>query len=102
MKTTLDIPDDLFRQIKIKAATDGRKLKDMVTEGLELVLAGTASSGRSPTGAKAGAAKSLVREKKPPAWFGALASYARRAGVRSDMDSIRASIARGIAKERQL
>jgi hypothetical protein len=38
MKTTLDIPDDLFRQIKAKAASDGRKLKDVVEEALRLAL----------------------------------------------------------------
>lgn len=100
MKTTLDIPDDLFRQIKIKAATDGRKLKDIVTEGLELVLAGPEARGTSSTGARSASGATVVRERKPPAWFGALASYARRSGVRSDMDSIRAGIARGIARER--
>ena len=38
MKTTLEIPDDLFRQAKAKAAMEGRKLKDLVTEGLRLRL----------------------------------------------------------------
>lgn len=36
VKTTLDIPDDLFREAKAKAALEGRKLKDLVTEGLRL------------------------------------------------------------------
>ena len=36
MKTTLDIPDDLFRAAKAKAALEGRKLKDLITEGLRL------------------------------------------------------------------
>jgi len=38
MKTTLDLPDDLYRQAKTKAAHEGRKMKDLVTEGLNLVL----------------------------------------------------------------
>lgn len=38
MKTTLEIPDELFRAAKSKAALDGRKLKDLVAEGLSLVL----------------------------------------------------------------
>ena len=41
MKTTLEIPNDLYRKAKIKAATEGRKLKDLVTDGLTLVLQGT-------------------------------------------------------------
>ena len=40
MKTTLDIPPDLYRQAKIKAATEGRKIRDLVTEGLVVVLRG--------------------------------------------------------------
>ncbi len=38
MKTTLEIPNGLYRKAKIKAAMDGRKLKDLVAEGLTLVL----------------------------------------------------------------
>lgn len=34
MKTTLDLPDDLMREVKIRAATQGKKLKDIVTEVL--------------------------------------------------------------------
>ena len=40
MKTTLDIPDDLFREAKSQAALKGAKLKDLVADGLRLVLAG--------------------------------------------------------------
>jgi plasmid stability protein len=32
MKTTLDLPDDLMRAIKIRAAREDRKLKDVVAE----------------------------------------------------------------------
>jgi plasmid stability protein len=32
MKTTLDLPDDLVRTIKIRAAREDRKLKDLVEE----------------------------------------------------------------------
>jgi hypothetical protein len=38
MKTTLDIPEELFREAKAKAALDGVKLKDLVAEGLRTVL----------------------------------------------------------------
>ncbi len=34
MKTTLEIPDDLFREAKAKAALEGIKLKDLVARGL--------------------------------------------------------------------
>ena len=38
MKTTLEIPDELFRQAKAKAAMEGRKLKDVVADGLRLAV----------------------------------------------------------------
>ena len=38
MKTTLDIPDELFREAKATAARNGAKLKDLVADGLRLVL----------------------------------------------------------------
>jgi hypothetical protein len=38
MRTTIDIPDDLFRRAKSEAALRGRKLKDLVADGLRLVL----------------------------------------------------------------
>lgn len=40
MKTTLEIPDDLFREAKSRAALTGQKLKDVVAEGLRAVLHG--------------------------------------------------------------
>jgi len=38
MRTTVDIPDELFRRAKSEAALRGRKLKDLVEDGLRLVL----------------------------------------------------------------
>ncbi|MEX0782810.1 MAG: antitoxin [Dehalococcoidia bacterium] len=32
MKTTLDLPDELMRSIKVKAAREDRKLKDVVAD----------------------------------------------------------------------
>jgi plasmid stability protein len=32
MKTTLDLPDDVMRQVKIRAVHEGRKLKDLIAE----------------------------------------------------------------------
>jgi predicted component of type VI protein secretion system len=39
MKITVDLPDDLYRRAKVEAALRGRKLKDLVEDGLRLVLA---------------------------------------------------------------
>jgi hypothetical protein len=38
MKTTVEVPDDLYRKAKAMAALNGRKLKDLIEEGLRLVL----------------------------------------------------------------
>ena len=38
MKTTVELPDELYRRAKAEAALRGRKLKDLVEEGLRLVL----------------------------------------------------------------
>ena len=35
MRTTLDLPDELFRQIKAKAALEGTKLKDLLRRYVE-------------------------------------------------------------------
>lgn len=50
MRTTVEIPDDLFRRAKSEAALRGRTLKDLVEEGLRLVLAAP-SSGDAPPAA---------------------------------------------------
>lgn len=38
MKTTVEIPDDLFRQAKARAALDGIPLRDLVVYGLQLAM----------------------------------------------------------------
>jgi hypothetical protein len=47
MKTTLEIPDPLFNQVKAKAALEGLKLKDLVTSALGAYLA-QPGAGRKP------------------------------------------------------
>jgi predicted transcriptional regulator len=38
MKTTVEVPDELYRKVKAVAALSGRKLKDLIEEGLRLVV----------------------------------------------------------------
>lgn len=45
MKTTVEISDDLYRRAKATAALRGRRLRDLVEEGLRLVLE---NSGKNP------------------------------------------------------
>ena len=47
MKTTLEIPDPLFRKAKSKAAERGQSLKDLVTEALQDKLASADRAGSS-------------------------------------------------------
>lgn len=44
MKTTVEIPDELFRQAKSRAALEGRALKDLIIEGLEYAVARPAAA----------------------------------------------------------
>ena len=38
MKTTIDLPDNLVREVKIRAVREGRKMKELVAELLERSL----------------------------------------------------------------
>ena len=44
MKTTLDLPDALVKQVKIRAVREGRKLKEMVADLLRKGLASSTTS----------------------------------------------------------
>lgn len=44
MRTTIDLPDELLRQAKAKAALGGMKLKDLITLYVEQGLRGGPSS----------------------------------------------------------
>ena len=48
MRTTIELSDELFRRAKAVAALRGRKFKDLVEEGLRLVLDGQAGSVKEP------------------------------------------------------
>lgn len=45
MRTTLDLPDDLLRRVKARAAMEGVKMKDLVTLYLQQGLAQTSLPG---------------------------------------------------------
>jgi hypothetical protein len=48
MKTTLDLPDDLMRQIKIDAAQEQMKLKELVADLLRRGRASRQAASRKP------------------------------------------------------
>ena len=49
MKTTVEVPDELYRRAKAEAGLSGRKLKDLVEEGLRRVLDASAGTRPKPT-----------------------------------------------------
>jgi len=49
MKTTLDIPDALFRRAKILAAKEGATLRDLISQALQAELDRREERGGEPT-----------------------------------------------------
>ena len=62
MKTTLEIPDDLYRQAEARAARERREIRDLVSDGLRLVLG---TSKRDASRNRALAALEKVRRHPP-------------------------------------
>jgi len=48
MRTTIDLPDPLFREVKTRAVRQGMKLKGLVANYIEAGLRGTSSSAERP------------------------------------------------------
>jgi hypothetical protein len=98
MKATIEIPDDLYRQVKAKSALEGRAVRE-VTEALFRRYVDPREAPED-SGQK-GNESELFDGQPPPPWFGVFKKYADRMADH-DMDSIRRSIAAGIVKERDL
>jgi hypothetical protein len=62
VKTTLEIPDSLFRQAKSAAAERGIPLREFVTEAVKDKLAATAKSAERPWMAAFGKLRHLRKE----------------------------------------
>lgn len=84
MKTTIELPDALYRRAKA-AALRGRKLKDLAEEGLRMVVDGSAEHRRKHTlaelmkGAR-GLIDSGVSDLASNPWH--MAGFGREAGDR--------------------
>jgi len=48
MRTTIDLPDDLFRKAKARAAMQGQALKDLVADALKLLLQSPKEAAAAP------------------------------------------------------
>lgn len=89
MKATIDIPDDLYRQVKAKSALRGQAVREVA---VSLFQSWITEADEAPPTPSDGAERPL------PTWFGAARMYARRVG-RHDMAAVRRSIAQGRAHE---
>ena len=66
MKTTVEIPDALFRKVKAAAAEEGKSLKDFFTEAVSDKLSRASAASPAPRAWEAafGGLKHLHRENK--------------------------------------
>lgn len=62
MKTTLEIPDPIFRRAKSKAAEQGIPLREFVTQAVEDKLKSAPGGGRRPWMKHIGKLKNLRKE----------------------------------------
>ena len=60
MKTTLELPDDLLREVKIRAAQQNRRMKDVIAEALRSSLAAPAAAPSVPLSPVAALRQRLV------------------------------------------
>lgn len=65
MKTTLELPDDLMREVKIRAVRENRRLKDAVADLLRRGLAERRSAGAAVKRRVALPIVSCAREARP-------------------------------------
>ena len=63
MKTTLEIPDELFRMAKATAASSGVSLKNFITEALQSKLAANSSTASKPWVKHYGSMRHLTSER---------------------------------------
>ena len=59
MRTTVDIPDPLYRRLKSRAAREGSSAKELILRGVQKVLNGRRRKSRRRV------ALPLIRSKKP-------------------------------------
>ena len=94
MKTTIDIPDVIYRKVKAKSAIEGRPVRDVA-----ITLFSAWVDQRDAPLARSEEKVSKVGAQPEPPWFASLRKYAHNASGQYDMDSVRRSIARGRARE---
>lgn len=89
MKSTLDIPDELYRRVKARSAMEGRPIRSVAVELFQQWLDGPVEK-LSPKPEEAS-------DKKYP-WLAITRPFVRP-GMSHDLDEMRAAIARGWGAE---
>jgi hypothetical protein len=75
MKTTLELPAELVKQIKFHALEEGKKLKDAVADLLRAGLSATSRGGLRPDAATLKRRRALTRKFVSGEWGVELAGY---------------------------
>lgn len=90
MRTTIDIPDELYREVRAKSAMSGVTLR-----AVTITLYTDWLAARAPQ------CRAKPKDSSMPSWAGLCAKHAASDQSRKcDMESIRDSIGLGIARER--
>jgi len=85
MKTTIDIPDDLYRRAKAKSALEGEPIRTITIQLFTNWVDGTYPTPRRQ--------EELSVHETPP-WYGSVGKKIRK-DVPHDMAAVRESIAKG-------
>ncbi len=90
MKATLDIPDDLYRQVKARSALEGRPLRSVAIQLFQTWLNAAPRTDQSTT--------PIAADETSAPWLAVTRRYLKP-DMNHDMDAVRAAIARGWAAE---
>lgn len=90
MKATLEIPDELYRNVKARSALEGRPVRAVTVELFEKWLSGEIET----TGKSSGSTSLPAEAAKAYPWLKIAAKYPTE-GVSYEMNNIRESIASG-------
>ena len=87
MKATMEIPDELYRQVKAKSALEGRRIREVAVELFQRYV-GLGEPSELEPGDRDAEVRQQIDDEPAPEWFGVLRRSARRV-KRHDMEAVR-------------